>query len=106
MSEAFVLDRDTRTLRMSGELTIYQAVAAKDALLEALAFSPSLQIDLAEVSEIDTAGVQLLLLAKREAARLGGEATLINHSSSVLDVINLLNVGAALGDPMLLPSQR
>ena len=54
------------TLRIEGELTIYTAAAIKQQLDQLLGRSAELEIELSQVSEMDTAGLQLLILAKRE----------------------------------------
>lgn len=52
-------------LTLQGEFTIYDA-GAKDELL-ALCAGPQVEIDLSRVNEIDSVGVQLLLLVLRQA---------------------------------------
>ena len=52
-------------LAMQGEFTIYDA-GIKDELL-ALCAGPRVEIDLSQVNEIDSVGVQLLLLVLRQA---------------------------------------
>jgi anti-anti-sigma factor len=100
MSELLTLDGAKG--RLAGELTIYQAKAIKTTLLAAIGSQPRLEIDLSQVTGIDTAGVQLLLLAKREASRRGGELRLAGHSEPVIKVIDLLNIGGELGDPLVM----
>jgi len=65
-----VTPREPRRLAVEGELTIITAAAEKERLLAALQTSSGLRVDLAAVEEIDTAGLQVLLLARREADRL------------------------------------
>ena len=96
----------TTTLTLDGPLTIYEAGEAKARLIGALQRAASLDVDLAMVTEIDTAGVQLLVLAKKEAAAAGKTARLVNHSPAVLDAIDLYQLGASLGDPLLVPAAR
>lgn len=91
-------------LRPAGEMTIYSAAELKPALLQALGESEDIEIDLAEISEIDTSGVQLLMLMKREAAAAGKALTLAGHSPAVLEVFELLGLGSWFGDPQLLPA--
>ena len=95
--------RTRSTLALEGPLTIYEARAAKARLIGALERAAAVDIDLAMVTEIDTAGVQLLVLAKTEAVAAGRSARLVNHSPAVLDAIDLYRLGALLGDP---PSAR
>ncbi|MFO0752226.1 MAG: STAS domain-containing protein [Thermodesulfovibrionales bacterium] len=59
------------TLCLEEDMTIFTAAALKKALLESLESLPELVLDLSGVAEMDTAGFQLLVLARREAAAAG-----------------------------------
>lgn len=89
--------------RMAGEMTIYHAAEMKDELLPCIGRSAEVEIDLSEVSEIDTAGFQLLLLAKREAANAGKSLRLVAHSAATLEVLDLLGMASYFGDPVVMP---
>jgi anti-sigma B factor antagonist len=89
-------------VRIDGELTIYQAAELKDTLLAALAAADPLEIDLSRVTELDTAGVQLLMVLKRAARAQGRELRLLGHSPAVLEVFELLNLGGYFGDPVVM----
>lgn len=93
-------------IELEQNLTIYHAADIKARLLGELAAHPTLELDLSHVGEVDTAGVQLLLLLKREAQRLGKEARIVNHSPAVLEVIDFLHLATRLGDPMVVPSEQ
>lgn len=95
---------DGCAVRIEGEMTIYTAADLKPALLAPLADCRELELDLARVAEIDTAGLQLLALAKLEAARAGGDLRLINHSDAVRDVLDLCGMVGFFGDPVVIPS--
>lgn len=101
----FDLTRDGTTLKAQGELTIYHAAEAKAALHAALAGPGALELDLSGVSELDTAGVQVLLWAKREAAAQGVQLPFLHHSPEVLEVIDQLNLAGAFGDTLVLSPQ-
>jgi anti-sigma B factor antagonist len=90
-----------QTLRIDGELSIYRAAELKPVLLQAVEASRVLEIDLSGVTEFDSAGVQLLLLAKREAGAIGHELRLVRHSAVVVDVLQLLDLAAHFGDPLV-----
>ncbi|MBI5643262.1 MAG: STAS domain-containing protein [Deltaproteobacteria bacterium] len=79
-------------MRISGEMTIYNAPALKKGLLDALAENRDLAMDLSEVNEMDTSGFQLLLLAKKEAVQKSRELTLVNISQAAATVIELYNM--------------
>ncbi|MFC4159559.1 STAS domain-containing protein [Chitinimonas lacunae] len=89
-------------LRIDGPLTIYEANESKAHLLQELGLAREMEVDLAGVSEFDTAGVQLLLLLKREAARHGKAIGFHGHSRAVLQVIDLYNMAGVFGDPLVL----
>lgn len=78
------------SLPIDGEMTIYRAAELKDILLAALASVPALDIELRQVEEIDTSGVQLLLLAQREAATAGKSVRLVAHSAPVREALAML----------------
>jgi anti-anti-sigma regulatory factor len=91
------------TLRITGEFTVFTAAERKPLVL----CTPLPQeIDLSGVTEIDTAGVQLLMLAKRTAMEQNRELRLVGHSSAVLEVFELLNVAGYFGDPLLMDSRE
>lgn len=79
-------------LRLDGELTIYRAAELKPVLLDAVRRSPEPRFDLSEVTEIDTAGVQLLLLSRREAASLDRTFALVQPSAAVREAFALFEL--------------
>ncbi|GAB7128122.1 hypothetical protein JCM19000A_26290 [Silvimonas sp. JCM 19000] len=89
------------TLHIEGEFNIYQADQLKPQLLAELSALEAITVDLAQVEEIDTAGVQLLLMLKQEAARQQKPISFVNHSKPVLEVFELCNLGGHFGDPMI-----
>lgn len=86
-------------LQIAGELTIFRAMELKPLLVD----NPALQtVDLSGVTEIDTAGVQLLMLAKKTAQAAQRDVHLVGHSPAVLEVFELLNVAAFFGDHLVM----
>jgi anti-anti-sigma factor len=92
------------TVCIEGELTIYRAAELKPVLLDAVARESVVEVDLSEVSEFDTAGLQILMLAKRTAVAAQRELRLVRHSPAVVDVLQLLDLAAYFGDPLVVPS--
>jgi anti-sigma B factor antagonist len=77
-------------IRVTGEMTVYTAGQIKEPLLDAIAEgSADVQLDLSGVSELDTAGVQLLLLIHRAALVSGRNLQLGAESAIVRDVLTL-----------------
>ena len=91
-------------LALEADLTIYNVVDAKHRLLDAVRSLKTLELDLSQVGEMDTAGFQLLVLAKREAQRLGRTLRIVAHSPAVLEVLEFYNMVAFFGDPVVIPA--
>lgn len=85
-----------RTLRLEPELTIYSAAQVKQALVDALVARNALTLDLTDVCEVDSAGVQLLLAAMRHAGAQGVPLLLASHSEAVQEAFALLGLDAQL----------
>jgi anti-sigma B factor antagonist len=92
------------TLHIEGELTINRAAELKPVLLDAVAKESVVEVDLSQVSEFDTAGLQILMLAKRAAVAAKRELRLVRHSPAVVDVLQLLDLAGYFGDPLVVPS--
>lgn len=90
---------DVPVLALTGEFSIYQAQEFKKTLLDALQPGAVLVLDLSGVTALDTAGVQLLLLAQRTAQAQQGSLRVVNPSASVLEVLQLLRLDAQLLQP-------
>ncbi|MBA1275329.1 STAS domain-containing protein [Stutzerimonas azotifigens] len=82
---------------LEGPLTIYTAADSKAALLQLIQPELAVEIDLRLVDEIDCAGLQLLILAKREARRLNGQIVLTNPSPAVAAALELSGLASELG---------
>lgn len=78
--------------RLSGELCIFNAEALKPALLDALKTGVMRELDLSQVTEIDTSGIQLLLLAQFEAARTESSLRFADLSEPMKEAIRLLDL--------------
>jgi anti-anti-sigma factor len=92
----YTLETDvTRTpcvVRLGGELTIYHATELRQALLPLFLQHRALDIDLAAVTEIDTAGIQVLIVSKREAHKADCMMQLVHSSEPVADVLKTLSL--------------
>lgn len=91
-------------ITVEGELDIYQAAEIKQRLIEELRAHPVLELDLSHVGQMDTAGFQLLALAKQESQRLGSVLRIVGHSAVVREVIEFFNMVAFFGDPLVIPA--
>lgn len=85
---------DEHQISIDGELTISTVAEIKATLSAALGQKENVVLDLRNVEELDTAGLQLLLAAKR----LGDKRVrFINHSEAVFQILELANTGPQLG---------
>ncbi len=92
MSAVADFDALTGCLSFRGELTIYEANSASEHLCQAFATGGLRQVDLGAVTELDTAGLQILLLARRLESQGSERVALINHSEAVREVFELANL--------------
>ncbi|HEA3089506.1 TPA: STAS domain-containing protein [Aeromonas salmonicida] len=90
-------------VKVSGEMTIYTAAEFKQALTPLLYRQQALELDLSGVSEMDSAGLQLLLAAKKTMQQGDSPLHLVMHSHAVLDALELCQLAAFFGDPTLIP---
>ncbi|WP_234084468.1 lipid asymmetry maintenance protein MlaB [Azonexus sp. R2A61] len=93
--------RSSRDITISGELTIYTASEWRDRLIGEMAGTDDIRLQLAEVAEIDSAGLQLLLAAKRLANGEGRQLELANPSAAVRGLFDLVRLNEQLGSDAL-----
>ena len=91
----------SQTLRIEGEFTIYGAMELKPVLF---AQPPVTEIDLSGVTEFDSSGLQLLMLAKKTAVAQGRALVLLGRSPVVVEVFELLGVAGYFDDPLTIRS--
>lgn len=98
-----------RSLTLAGELTIQTAAQKKVGLLAFLdrtaGAQADLELDLSDVTELDTAGVQLLLMVRREARAQGRNLTLVAPSHTALEVLRIAHLNSSL-EPVGLPARQ
>jgi anti-anti-sigma factor len=85
-------------------MTIYNVGQLKEQLINTLASAPLTELDLSQVNEMDTAGFQLLALAKKESLAGDRELRIVGHSPAVQDVLEFFNMVAFFGDPLVIPA--
>lgn len=87
---------------IEGELTIYRAAELKDIIFSQINSADLVEIDLSHVTELDSAGLQLLLSAKLEAMIRDKQLHFVGHSKPVLEVIDLCDLGGFFGDQVVI----
>lgn len=98
--------KDVTHLHIDDEMTIYSASTLKDELLNQLESSKDLEVSLQDVSEMDSAGLQIMLVMRDQAQKAGKNLRFVHHSAAVIDVIETLNLAAHFGDPIVMPARE
>jgi anti-anti-sigma factor len=78
------------SVTLAGEMNIYTAREAADRLLPLLRNAKSPAVDLGQVAEFDCSGLQLLLVARREARAAGKDLRILAASAPVRDALDLV----------------
>ncbi|MDR7308656.1 STAS domain-containing protein [Rhodoferax saidenbachensis] len=92
---------DLCRILVEGEMTIYTAQELKDQLLAPLEQYKQVELNLGAVTEIDSAGLQLLVLVKTEAHAQDRTLSITDHSPCVLDILDLCDLEGFFGDTVL-----
>ena len=85
--------------KATGDLTIYTAAECCAQLRSLIGAHTNIELDLSDVSEIDTAGVQLLIQARRESEAHGKSMQLVSPSPAVQEIVQLLQLHELLSVP-------
>ncbi|WP_395011984.1 lipid asymmetry maintenance protein MlaB [Undibacterium sp.] len=87
---------------VSGELSIYTASSEKQSLFAFLQSADELEVNLSQVSEFDTAGLQVLIVLKQAAVQHQKTLRYVMHSKAVLDVLEMTHMTGIFGDQVVL----
>ena len=83
-----------------GEMTISTAAELMRGLAPSLVLFDDIEINLAGVNEIDSAGLQLMMAAKREATARSKCLRFVDQSRAVVDVLNLCDLAGYFAPAM------
>ncbi len=89
------------SIKISGDCTIFHVAEAKSTLLHNIAkLDRKVTLDLDDVTELDTAGVQLLLMLNKRVLAAGGKLRISALSAAAKQVFDALNLDSAFaGEP-------
>lgn len=91
--------RKSAKVTLSGELTIYSAAVLRERLLTVLADCDRLSLDTTKVSELDTAGLQVLLSVQRSCQAQDIPFALAEAGNAVGQTLTLFGLEARFGAP-------
>ena len=89
---------------IEGDMTIFVVQELRDAIMPIISSNDEIEIDLSRVTEVDAAGMQLMVSAKLEAVLRGKSLLFFGHSKPVLEMIDLCDLGSFFGDQIIIPS--
>ena len=92
-------------MAIEGELSICRAEELKRELLPLYETGRELEIDLSGVTEMDGAGLQLMVAMKIEAIDRDVRLSFTGHSAAVMEVLDLADLVGFFGDPVLITRQ-
>lgn len=88
------------------DMTIYTVHELKEAFLNYCNSGvPEVLVDLSDVTELDSAGLQLLLLLKSESKKRAFNLRIVGHSQAIIEVFELLKLSMYFGDPVVIPAE-
>ena len=93
-------------LTLTEDMTIYNALDLKQKLDGVIEKHQNIELDLSQVAQIDAAGLQLLIFAKREATRLNKQMRITAHSKAVQETIDFCNLATDFGDPVVITARE
>jgi len=85
----------THAACLTGEWTIHAIAQQRDAMLTCVDEGHHL-FDASGITDMDSAGLQLMIAMQRSIAKMGQEVSLLNPSSVVRDVLNSYGLDANL----------
>lgn len=96
MKKISIIERKDKSgesiMAIKGDVTIYTAVEICNEILHKIKNAGKINFDLSEISAIDTAGLQLLLAARRETKSGKQNIILSNPSGEVTRISSLYGI--------------
>jgi anti-anti-sigma factor len=96
---------DACLLSLKGDLNIYSSPSFLKELNPLLKSYHKIALDLGNIAELDTAGLQSLIAAKKEAIKSNKVLKIVNHSPVVIKLIDLLGLVGFFGDKIKIPTE-
>jgi len=92
MRISVAMQKNTLRVRLGESLDIASAADARSRLLQVSQSSDNLELDLSSLSDIDTAGIQILLALRQQRTRQGARTRMVHPSQPILDAFGLLGL--------------
>jgi len=98
------MDTDNKKLAVlkPENMTIYEALEIHELFSTALMRYQEIEVDLSLITEIDSAGLQLLVALKSDGLKQKKSIIYTAHSREVIELLTLFNMTQLFGDPVVL----
>lgn len=93
-------------LSLVGGCTIYNVGKLKETLVNLILTNENVLVDLKEVSDFDTAGLQLFVSAKNMVNRLNKKIKFVEHPACVISILDLYGLVSFFGDKIMLTPEE
>jgi anti-anti-sigma factor len=87
---------DGAELRLEGRLDTTSSPAAQEVLMKVAGEYAKITLDFADLSYVSSAGLRVILALQKQINRTGGSLTLINVSSAVMEVFEMIGFSGIL----------
>ena len=87
---------DGAELRLEGRLDTTSSPAAQEVLMKVAGEYAQITLDVADLSYVSSAGLRVILALQKQINRTGGSLTLINVSSAVMEVFEMIGFSGIL----------
>ncbi|MCG6202491.1 STAS domain-containing protein [Psychromonas antarctica] len=95
-------DNTKRAVLKPENMTIYEAMDLQALFSATLADFKQIEVNLSQVVEIDSAGLQLMVALKNDALEQKKKVVFTAHSLEVIELFELFNMTQFFGDPVVL----
>ncbi len=97
---------DTLQLTVGSEMSIYTATELKTELYRDWDKAKEIEVNLSQVDELDSAGIQILLQMKYDSERLKKPVRFVEHSPIVIEALEMLDLISRFSDPVVISADK
>lgn len=97
-----MMSQTERALLVPESMSIYDAMTLRDLFANTMDNFDLIEVNLANVTEIDCAGLQLMIALKNEALKQNKSILFSQHSQEVIEFLDLFNIASFFGDPVII----
>ena len=94
--------KEDYTLEIQGDMTIYEALEVQEMFSNSLSEHDAINVNLSNVSEIDSSGLQLMVALRKDAIKENKIVSYQSHSQAVIDFLDLFDMTSYFGDPIVM----